>query len=65
MKIKAELKEIIIYCEKLKRKVMIDASKCFWFGSSYGCELCGGHRRVEVEVSCKCGKNHKIVVYEC
>jgi hypothetical protein len=54
----AVMKEIIMECPVLKKKVKAKFSSAY--GDSWECELCGEHGKVTMDVDCKCGKTHTI-----
>ena len=54
-----------IYCDKLKREVVVGKDNIHWSGNSQECETCGSHGSVTVYVSgCECGNSHDITVSE-
>lgn len=59
-KLKIEIRELKVYCEKLNKEITINIKDCYWKGIEQECETCGSHGRVSVEFKCECGERHEV-----
>ncbi len=57
-----KIKSIRIFCGRLKKSVVIPWSDCRINTANDPCGCCGSHGYKEVDVSCKCGLLHTIVI---